>query len=232
MRANYGENEIRSLLRNVKIFNQDIGEYQLYVVNDDFNFLVKLSNGKIAIKIEELQDNEKDALTAERLKEIASRFVPSNPKDKIDLKEKQKKDFVEEPVLSKRKSRRGLIYTLIVLLLVIVSGGIIVFLNNPNSIPGVKLEINTPSPIVVTSRADGSKSSLLKQRTTVYATVLNQGGDGNVLVTFHVYQDGNSYDRTQPIYLQANESRDLEVTFDEVKMLAGKITFDVEAAAQ
>jgi len=127
-----------------------------------------------------------------------------------------------------KKSRTGLWITLIILAILLVGGGLMV-VNNPNAIPGVKLEINTPKPIVVTSRADGSKSGLLKARTTVWATVQNQGGAGNVLVAFHVYQDGNDYEKSKQIYLGANESQDLEITFDEVKMLGGEITFHVDA---
>ena len=100
--------------------------------------------------------------------------------------------------------------TLIIVAVLLIGGGLMV-INNPNAIPGVKLEINTPKPVVVTSRADGSKSGLLKARTTVWATVQNQGGDGNIVVTFHVYQNGNDYDRSKQIYLLANESQDLEV---------------------
>ena len=128
----------------------------------------------------------------------------------------------------KKKSRTGLWVTLIVVAALLIGGGIMV-VNNPNAIPCVQIEINTPKPIVVSSRADGSKSGLFKARTTVWATVQNQGGDGNVLVTFHVYQNGNDYDRSKQIYLQANESQDLEMTFDEVKMLEGEVTYHVDA---
>ncbi|MBL7902991.1 MAG: DUF4339 domain-containing protein [Bacteroidia bacterium] len=132
----------------------------------------------------------------------------------------------DPPTKRKRKTGTWVVIGFIATLL-IVSG--IMVINNPNAIPGVKVEINTPKPIVITSRADGSKSGLFKARTTVWATVQNQGGAGNVLVTFHVYQDGYDYDRSKQIYLQANESQDLNVTFDEVKMLGGDITYNVEA---
>jgi DNA-directed RNA polymerase subunit RPC12/RpoP len=123
-----------------------------------------------------------------------------------------------------------IIVPLIVLLLVCII--FIVVENNPNSFPGIKLEINTPKPIVVTSRADGSKSGLLKQRTTVYTTIMNQGGDGNVLVTFHVYQAGHDFDRSKSIYLRANQSEDLDETFDQVTMLGGDITYHVDVRGE
>lgn len=231
MEANYGENEIRTLLGKVKIYNKEIGAYQLHAITSDFDYAVKLSNGKIIVKLEELQDDEKDALTPERLKEIGNRFVSSNP----SKHQNQSTQTIQQPIPNtaapKTKSKTGVIIISIIIGLLLI-GGVVMFLNNPNSIPGVKVEINTPNPIVVTNRADGSKSGLLKARTTVYATVLNQGGEGNVLVTFHVYQDGNTFERTKPIHMNPNESQDLEVTFDEVKMLGGDITFDVSSAAQ
>lgn len=131
----------------------------------------------------------------------------------------------------KKKSSARLWITLGIASLLVLILGIIV-INNPNVIPEVKVEINTPKPVLITSRADGSKSGLFKQRTTVWATVQNQGGDGNVLVEFHVYQDGNDYDRTKQVYLRSNESQDLEVTFNEVKMFGGEIKYDVEVSAQ
>lgn len=77
MQANYGENEIKSLLQKVKIFNKDIGSYQVFAITDNFDYAVKLSNGRILLKIEELQDDEQNALTPERLAAIANRFVSS-----------------------------------------------------------------------------------------------------------------------------------------------------------
>jgi len=131
----------------------------------------------------------------------------------------------------KKKSRTGLIITLVALLLIIGVAALVV-VNNPNAIPGMKLEINTPKPTVVTSRADGSKSGLINARTTVYATVMNQGGDGNVLVTFYVYQGNKTYDRTQNIYMRAGASEDLEETFEEVDFVSGDITYNVSTQAQ
>lgn len=134
------------------------------------------------------------------------------------------------PPTKNKKSYIRLIVAAIILVLII--GGITMMTNNPNAIPGVKLEINIPKPIVVTSHADGKSSGLFNARTTVYATVMNQGGDGNVLVTFYVYQGSNTFDRSKTLFLSAGQSQDLEVTFDEVDYLSGEITYNVEASAQ
>lgn len=135
------------------------------------------------------------------------------------------------PTQRPRKSNAGWIITLVALVLILAIGAI-ALINNPNAIPGVEVDINTPKPTVVTSRADGSQSGLLNARTTVYATVMNQGGDGNVLVTFYVYQGNYAYDRTESIYMYSGSSEDLEVTFEEVDYLSGEITYNVFAEAQ
>ncbi|HCS20274.1 MAG TPA: hypothetical protein DIW47_06880 [Bacteroidetes bacterium] len=77
MQAPYNEITIQSLLRKLRIFNREIGEYELFAITENFDYVVKLSNGKILITIEELQEDEKDALTTESLVVIAKRFVPS-----------------------------------------------------------------------------------------------------------------------------------------------------------
>lgn len=153
----------------------------------------------------------------------------------IEQKETPK---VEEPKIVQpqqiKKKSKTWIWMMIITIIVIILSLIVVVIvkNNPNSIPGIKIEVNTPKPIVVTSRADNSKSGLLKLRTTVYATVQNQGGDGNVLVLFHVYQDGNDYERSKSIFLIANGSQDLDATFNEVKLLGGDITYQVDVKAE
>lgn len=77
MQAPYNETTIQSLLRKLRIFNREIGQYELFAITENFDYVVKLSNGKILITIEELQEDEKDALSTEKLLVIAKRFVPS-----------------------------------------------------------------------------------------------------------------------------------------------------------
>jgi hypothetical protein len=86
MQADYGENELRSVLLKAKIFNKNIGSYQRFVITENFDYAVLLSNGRILIKWEDLQDDERDALTPERLKAIADRFTSSTPEAKVQPK--------------------------------------------------------------------------------------------------------------------------------------------------
>jgi len=127
------------------------------------------------------------------------------------------------------KTLTTIIITVVVVLAIVA---LINFKNNPNSIPGIKIEINTPKPIVTNQSANDSKSTILKEKTTIYATIENQGGSGNVIVTFHLTQDGNAYQRENTIYLNSGESKNIDATFDEVKRLGGEITYNVDAAAR
>lgn len=78
MKANYGEKEINSILQKVRIFKKEIGSYEIFAITDNFDYAVKLSNGKILIKVEELQYEEEDKLTPEDLATIANRFISSS----------------------------------------------------------------------------------------------------------------------------------------------------------
>jgi hypothetical protein len=96
----------------------------------------------------------------------------------------------------------------------------------------VNVEVNPPKPVVTTERADEANSSILKEKETVYATIQNNGGAGNVLVTFHISQGGYNYDRSQSIQMTANQSSNVQETFDEVHRLDGAVTYSVDVKAE
>lgn len=131
-----------------------------------------------------------------------------------------------------RKKKKNYTRFVVILAICVITGGALIVLNNPRAMPGVRFEINTPKPTVVTSRADGKKSGLFNARTTVYATVTNNGGGGNVVVTFYVYQGNRTYDRSKSLYLGAGQSQDLEATFEEVDYISGEIEYDVSTLAR
>ena len=131
--------------------------------------------------------------------------------------------------MEKKKTKTGLVVGIIAALLIII---ILILMNNPNAMPGVKLEVNAPKPVVITSRYDDNNSTLLKEKGTVYASVQNQGGQGKVLVTFYVYQAGNTYQRIKSVYFNSSETQDINVTFDEVTRLGGEIKYNVEVRAE
>jgi hypothetical protein len=189
--------------------------------NDTHIWYEGLGNWITADKVDELREILKSAAPP-----------PFNPRPKTPPPPFQKEKVQTVCVSQPEKKSNSSWYFWIGLLTVIAIIAVIMIKNNPNAIPGVKVQINTPKPTVITSRGDDKNSELLNFKETLYATVQNQGGDGTVIVTFNLMQDGNTYTRTQTVYLRANESRDLNVTFDEVKRLGGKMTYSVNAIAQ
>jgi hypothetical protein len=90
MRANYNEIEIKSLLQKLRIFNQNIGEYQLFAITENFDYAVKLSNGKILINLEDLQDDRNGSLIPARLELISKRFTSDA---RQEIKQELKSDY-------------------------------------------------------------------------------------------------------------------------------------------
>jgi len=135
MEANYGENEIISLLKKVRIFNKEIGSFQSFAITENFDYVVKLSNGMIYFKLEEIQDDERDSLTPEQLIAIANRFVSSNSQTTS-----QEKTFSSLSISSQQtktpKKQSGIKKTIIIIsivLIVVIVGGITIFSKLYNS---------------------------------------------------------------------------------------------------
>jgi hypothetical protein len=136
MQVNYGEHEIQSLLQKARIFNKQIGSYQLFVITESFDYAVKLSNGRILIKVEELQDDEKDALTPDQLTAIAKRFTSTTSESNLNQQTTATQTTPVTPKSTKealpKKSNSG--KTLAIVLIVIVVGFILIAnLNNSGS---------------------------------------------------------------------------------------------------
>lgn len=135
MQANYGENEIKSLLQKVKIFNKDIGSYELFAITDNFDYAIKLSNGRIILKIEELQDDERDTLTPERLTAIANRFVSSigqkTNTGQQNTQAPQQSTPAPKETAPKKKNKTGRTFLLIAIVLIGIFAAITI-INNMN----------------------------------------------------------------------------------------------------
>lgn len=158
------------------------------------------------------------------------------PVEKAKVQEEPRKTYEPKPsytppqVHEEQKSffrRFGWIFIVALAVLALIT-----FLNNPNSIPGVKIQINTPKPTIATSRADDADASVFNYKETVYATISNQGGDGNVLVNFYLTQAGKTNKKTISIYMRAGQNLDVKQIFDEVTRLGGKMVYSVDANAQ
>lgn len=138
--------------------------------------------------------------------------------------------FTSQKVQEEKKSSFNRFWWILLIAVVLIAG--ITYINNPNSIPGVKIQVNIPKPIVATSRADDADASVFNFKETVYATITNQGGDGNVLVNFHLSQAGKTYNKTMPIYMRAGQNMDVKQVFDEVTRLGGEMKFVVDVQAR
>jgi len=115
MQANYGENEIKSLLQKARIFNKEIGSYQVFAITENFDYAVKLSNGKILLKLEDLQDDEIESLSPVQLADIANRFVSSTSSATSHQQTSQSKT-----TSAKQKKKTGFIKSNLNILLVII----------------------------------------------------------------------------------------------------------------
>ncbi|NSW46404.1 MAG: hypothetical protein HPY79_11380 [Bacteroidales bacterium] len=143
MEANYGEKEIISLLKKVRIFNKEIGSFQSFAITENFDYAVKLSNGMIYFKLEDIQDDERDSLTPEQLIAIANRFVSSNSQTTS-----QEKTFSSLSISSQQtktpQKQSGIKKTIIIIsivLIVVIVGGITIFSKLYNSNDNSKQEI-------------------------------------------------------------------------------------------
>ena len=136
MQANYGEHEIKSLLDKVKIFNKEIGSYQFFAITENFDYAVKLSNGRILFKLEELEDDERDALTPDRLATISNRFISST--SQTTTQEKTTSPLPKAPkqteMPKKKKDIRKIVIIMAIVFLVVLGGvKILNIVNNSGS---------------------------------------------------------------------------------------------------
>lgn len=122
MEAKFNEESIKALLQKVRIFNKDIGAYKMYAVTGDFDYAVKLTTGRLTVRLEDLQDDENDAITPERLKAIADSFKPDAA---ISTATEAVKPVEPQPVQSvtekpKKSNYKILVYTGLVAIAVIL----------------------------------------------------------------------------------------------------------------
>lgn len=124
MQVNFGETEIKSVLSKLKIFNKEIGDYEMFTINEDFNYIVKLNNGIITLKVEELSDDIANNLNHEAYHLISLRFKSKESEKNTTTeikKEPSNKQTVSQEVLKKTNYRP---YIIISILLI---GGLILF---------------------------------------------------------------------------------------------------------
>lgn len=109
MKATFNEEDIQSLLTKVKIFNHQIGTYQLFTINDSFNYVLKLTNGTIFFTIEELEANASETLNLEMLTAITRRFKPKTTQPIVEDYEDEApvEESKKQPIVTETKSKSG-----------------------------------------------------------------------------------------------------------------------------
>lgn len=143
MKATFNEDDILSLLTKVKIFNHQIGTYQLFTINDSFNYVLKLTNGTIFFTIEELEANASETLNLEMLTAITRRFTP-----KENNQEKAIRNVEDMPVTKVNKTAQNqsttkdstyrIVIRVLILALIGLAIGVLVF---------YIIQLNSKSPI-------------------------------------------------------------------------------------
>jgi hypothetical protein len=86
-----------------------------------------------------------------------------------------------------------------------------------------------PNPVVVSSQFNDSSTRLFEYSAKVEAVIRNDGGNGDIVFEATVYQDGNTWTKTVKKYFESKETSTMELQFDEVKMLGGKVQSQVRA---
>lgn len=130
------------------------------------------------------------------------------------------------------KVNSGLLSVILILILFLVIGVVISIYKNSYAdiLPGIKIEINTPKPVIVNCTC--KETGFLKRKLTEYVTVQNNGGSGKVLVTFYLSQDGKDYQRIKSIYMKDNGQINVFEIFSEVTYLGSDVHYSATATAQ
>ena len=80
--------DIQALLDKVKIFNREIGNYKMHVMNDSFDYAIMLDNGRLLFKLDELISDRNGTMFPESLKLISDRFKSHQAEQKINIAQK------------------------------------------------------------------------------------------------------------------------------------------------
>lgn len=135
MQATFGEKELKNLLEKIRIFNHYIGEYELFAITEHFDYVVKLDNGTLPIRITDLIANRENKLSPGMLQVMADRFRPIEGKVKTELiSEPIIKEF--EPRKKQTKSELRLVFTLVFTGLLVMA--FVWFGTSDNSLPEKK----------------------------------------------------------------------------------------------
>lgn len=157
------KNVIMPLLDKLRRYNTEIGSYDKSVMNSNFNYSVKLSNGRIEIAEELVYDFENNPLTiSEERYNAAAKKYESNS---IPISQKQETSTTptvltqEQNIKKKKKSP-----LISVVLAVLVTIGTITFFANQSSSNAANEISEAPSPIIEKSPEELRQELLLTEQ--------------------------------------------------------------------
>lgn len=125
-----------------------------------------------------------------------------------------------------KKSNLGKTIAIILVILVAGSLGINYFRNEIGS--NINPRVKPPLPKVLNSRTETDpNATVLDYKQAVYATIYNEGGRGNVLVTATINQGKRNFKEVREIFLAEGASKEVYLMFDGPKALGGSIRYEV-----
>ena len=119
----------------------------------------------------------------------------------------------------KSKTSRIILITISIILLILFLPDIIYFFN----------DIFGPDPVIISKGIDEWSSDLFEYSQRVWAEIRNYGNSGDVIIEATIYQGGNSWTKTNRLYMSKNLTKRYYIVFDEVELLGGDVTVRVIA---
>ena len=88
-----------------------------------------------------------------------------------------------------------------------------------------------PDPVIVSSKADGSSSTIFDYSMKITGEVRNRGGDGYVVIESLVDQEGQKWTKTKQMYMPSHQTSRFEIVFDEVELFDADPKYSIRAYA-
>jgi len=96
----------------------------------------------------------------------------------------------------------------------------------------IGIALSGPDPEIVAFSGGDLNSSLFDFTYQVHATIKNNGKAGNIIINFKVTQDNHTFDKSQKIFLKADQKKDIMEEFTEVDMTGTVPEYVVTAKAE
>ena len=158
------------LLDILRQYNSAIGSYEKSIMNSDFNYSVKLSNGRIEIEDNLVSDHESDSslITSDRYKIAASKFVS----DVHQTQQTKIQTEVDKQPTIKQKKKAFLVW---IVLFTILAVAAIVFITDQNSSPKENQNSFSSSPPREKTPEELRQELLLKEQQNPTSYLMHQG---------------------------------------------------------